>query len=136
MSPLSTTGALDPAMLMSLHGRQAPQQGVPKTPEAARAAAEDFEAFFVTQMLESMYAGVKTDGMFGGGHAEGVYRSMMLDNYGREVAARGGLGIADMVVKQMLALQEAGTTTSGDPTSLARPEPKVFPITQPKEVTP
>lgn len=32
--------------------------------------AEDFEAFFITKMMESMFEGISTDGMFGGGHAE------------------------------------------------------------------
>ena len=41
-----------------------------------RETAEDFEAFFVSSMLESMFAGIKTDSMFGGGHGEDVFRPL------------------------------------------------------------
>ena len=36
------------------------------------AVAEDFEAFFVSMMTESMMSGIKTDGPFGGGQGEKV----------------------------------------------------------------
>lgn len=70
-------------------------------------AAEEFESFFMTQMLEHMFEGVETDGYFGGGYGEGVYRSMMLQEYGRVLAKAGGIGIADMVNQELINLQEA-----------------------------
>ena len=75
-------------------------------PAAARAAAEDFEAVFIAQMLNHMFAGIRADGPFGGGHAETVYRSMMVNEYGRLIAQRGGLGIADHVMAEILKTQE------------------------------
>ncbi len=72
----------------------------------AEKVGRDFESFFVTQMLESMSAGLKTDGMFGGGHAEGIYRSMMNQEYGKAIIAQGGFGIAQMITEDVLALQE------------------------------
>lgn len=69
-------------------------------------AAQDFEAFFLGQMLESLFAGVPTDGMFGGGPAEGIYRSLMLQQYGRMISEAGGIGIADSVFREILTLQE------------------------------
>ena len=47
----------------------------------AKESAESFEAFFLTRMMESMFEGVSTEGMFGGGHAEKIYRSLLLDEY-------------------------------------------------------
>ena len=70
-------------------------------------AAQEFESFFLTQMLEHMFAGIETDGYFGGGYGEGVYRSMMLQEYGRVLAKAGGIGIADMVNRELINLQEA-----------------------------
>lgn len=70
-------------------------------------AAEEFESFFMTQMLENMFEGIETDGYFGGGYGEGVYRSMMLQEYGRVLAKAGGIGIADMVNQELINLQEA-----------------------------
>jgi len=72
----------------------------------SRKAAEEFESFFMTQMLEHMFEGIETDGYFGGGYGEGVYRSMMLQEYGRIIARAGGIGIADMVSRELINLQE------------------------------
>ena len=85
---------------------------VPKPTNATDVAssgktAEEFESFFITQMLEHMFKGIETDGYFGGGYGEGVYRSMMLQEYGRVLAKSGGIGIADMVGQELIRLQEA-----------------------------
>ena len=69
-------------------------------------AAQDFEAVFLSQMLESMFKGIKTDGPFGGGHAEEMMRSFMLQEYGKVMAANGGVGIADAVKRELLHAQE------------------------------
>lgn len=72
---------------------------------AARKAAEDFESVFVAQMMEPMFQGLKTDGMFGGGSGEGVFRSLLIQEVGKDVAAGGGIGIADSVYGEMLRMQ-------------------------------
>ena len=74
--------------------------------EAAREISESFEAVFLAQMLNQMSAGLKTDGPFGGGFSESIYRSMMNEQYAGTVAQRGGLGIADAVFREILNLQE------------------------------
>lgn len=72
----------------------------------ARAAAEDFEAFFIGQMLDTMFKGIRTDGPMGGGHAEQVFRGLLNQEYGKTIAGAGGFGIADMVMREMLNTQE------------------------------
>ena len=57
-------------------------------------------------MLEHMFAGVPTDGPFGGGHAEGIYRSLMLQEYGQAIARAGGIGLADELTAEILRIQE------------------------------
>ena len=74
--------------------------------EQARKTAEDFEAMFLTQMVEEMFAGLDTENMFGGGHAEKMFRSMMAEEYGKTMAKNGGVGISDMVMSEILKLQE------------------------------
>jgi Rod binding domain-containing protein len=69
-------------------------------------AAEKFEGMFLSQMFQYMFEGVDADPMFGGGSAEKMYRSLMIDEYGKQVAAKGGLGIADHVYDTLLAAQE------------------------------
>jgi Rod binding domain-containing protein len=74
--------------------------------EAARKSAVEFEGFFIAMALESMFSGIETDGMFGGGHGEQVFRSMMLQEYGKSIAERSGIGIADAVQREIISLQE------------------------------
>lgn len=75
--------------------------------ESLRKVVQEFESFFLSQMLESMFANVPTDGMFGGGPSEDIYRSLMLQQYGRLIAESGGIGIVDALTRELLAIQEA-----------------------------
>lgn len=74
---------------------------------AARAAAEEFEAVFLSTMLEGMFSGLNTDAPFGGGSSEKTYRSMLTSEYAREISRKGGIGIADQIAREMIAIQEA-----------------------------
>lgn len=74
--------------------------------DEARRTAEEFEAVFVSQMLQHMTAGIKTDGPFGGGPGEGMFRSMLNGEYAKAISGRGGIGIADHIYRQIIALQE------------------------------
>jgi Rod binding domain-containing protein len=73
-------------------------------------AAEKFEAFFISQMLEHMSAGLETDPMFGGGHGEDMWKSMLNQEYGKEISKSGRLGITEQVMKGMLKMQEQHDT--------------------------
>jgi flagellar protein FlgJ len=79
----------------------------PEAIAAARGAGQEFESFFVGQMLESMYAGMDADPTFGGGPGENAFRSLLLQEYGKATAQHGGFGIADAVQREILRLQEA-----------------------------
>lgn len=72
----------------------------------ARKAAESFEAVFIAQMLAPMFDSVPTDGPFGGGHAEKMFRSMQVEEFGKDIAKRGGVGIADSVFREIMKAQE------------------------------
>ncbi|MBK1666226.1 chemotaxis protein [Rhodospirillum rubrum] len=78
-----------------------------KTPAEAKESAQEFESFFLGQMLQPMFSSIETEAPFGGGHAEEMWRSMMVDEYGKMIARNGGVGIADAVMRVMLANQEA-----------------------------
>jgi len=77
-----------------------------KDQKAARKAAEEFEQTFLTSMLENMFQGVETSAPFGGGHAEQQFRSVLLGEYAKDMAKSGGIGIADDVYREILAIQE------------------------------
>lgn len=112
---MTTAAGADNAMLASSGALLTPPSGIalnssgPMTPQkmaAARTAAKNFEAFFVTSMLESMYAGMKPDATFGGGNGEQMYRSLLNQEYGKEIAQQGSLGISDHILSEMIRLQE------------------------------
>jgi Rod binding domain-containing protein len=75
-------------------------------PDYVRRTAEEFEGFFLSQMFEMMFADIKTDGLFGGGQGEKIFRSLLVDEYAKSTVSRGGVGIADNIVRQLLANQE------------------------------
>lgn len=76
-------------------------------PAVADKVAKDFEAMFLQQMLQPMFAGLKgSAGPFGGGHGEDAFSSMMVDEYGKIIANRGGIGVAEMVRREILKTQE------------------------------
>lgn len=72
----------------------------------AREVAEDFEAVFLSQMMEPMFKGISTDGIFGGGQGDKIFRSLLIQEYGKIMARAGGVGLADAVMKQILKAQE------------------------------
>lgn len=77
-----------------------------KSPEMIDKAAKDFESFFLSQMLDQISKGIASDGLFGGGHAEQVFKGLLNQEYGKAIAKSGGVGIADMVRTEMLRMQE------------------------------
>ena len=95
--------------ILSTRQPQAPRPGGTSSPERANATAKEFEAFFMSQVMESMFAGIETDGPLGGGFGEGVFRSLLLQEFGKQIANRGGVGIADAVQKEILRIQETAT---------------------------
>ena len=76
------------------------------TDEKARKAAQEFEAVFLTQILETMYSGLEPNPMFGGGNAEKLFRSMINEKTAQSMAKNGGIGLADAVYSEIIRLQE------------------------------
>ena len=84
------------------------QSGVSaKTLEKIRQSAIEFEGVTIGEMLQPMFDTVDTsNGLFGGGAAEAQFRSMQVLELGKQIANNGGIGLADSVYRQMLAMQE------------------------------
>jgi len=88
---------------------QQPQAQAPKaTANAAKAdwAAKEYESVFISQFLGSMFSGIKTDGITGGGQGEEMFRSLMVNEYGKAIQQRGGFGLAAQMKAQLLKHQE------------------------------
>lgn len=102
-----------PPMPAAAAARTAAERGVAGKPaDPVQRVSQEFEAMMVSQMLDSMFAGISTGGAFGGGQAEKTWRGFMLQEYGKAIAAAGSLGIGKMVqadVARLYGEQAEGT---------------------------
>ena len=104
----TSTALMNPPMNPTLQAMQEVKSPLPaQTVAQAKRAAQNFEAQFLSQMVEHMFTGIKSDGMFGGGQGEEMFRSMMYDEFGKILARNGGVGIAAAVQRDLLKAQEA-----------------------------
>ncbi len=76
------------------------------TSQTRQVAARQFEAMLIGELSNLMFSTIATDGPFGGGHAEGIYRGMMAEHVGTAIARRGGLGLVPALDAELLALQK------------------------------
>ncbi len=74
--------------------------------DVAAKSSKEFESVFISQFLGSMFQGISTDGPTGGGEGEEMFRSLMIDQYGKSIEQRGGIGLAAAVQRQLLKTQE------------------------------
>ncbi|MDB5671884.1 MAG: chemotactic signal-response protein [Alphaproteobacteria bacterium] len=96
MSPLTPTTSLSPA----------PQVPAVKLSDKAQATARDFEAVFLGQMVKTMMGTSEAEGDFTGGSGEEMFRGVLAEKLGTEIAKRGGVGLAPKVIEQMIKMQE------------------------------
>jgi len=69
------------------------------------ATAQSFESSFLSIMMQQMFEGVDVSAPFGGGSGEAMFKSFMTDAIAKEVTKAGGVGVTDVVAKEMLKLQ-------------------------------
>jgi len=106
LSPVDLGASL--ASIGSVTSAQA--QAALRFKDKAKAAAQNFEANFLSNMFQQMFTGIDGDGPFGGSGALKVWRSFMTDQYAKSFAKAGGIGIAGMVYDTLL--KEQGLKTS------------------------
>lgn len=91
--------------------------------QKAEEAAVEFEAVFIAEMMKPMFEGLKTDGPFGGGKGEEVFRGMMLQEYGKLMTQTGGIGIASEIKEAMIRMQNEADGV--DPLSIQDTEQEI-----------
>jgi len=57
-------------------------------------------------MMSHMFEGLETDTLFGGGQGEDMFRSILVQEYGRQMSRGAGIGISDQLQKMMLRMQQ------------------------------
>ncbi len=129
MSVQGPSNYLDFAGLASLGGRA--DSG---DPEVLREVARQFEALFANMMLKSMRAASLGDGIFDSEDSES-YRDMFDRQISVELARGKGLGISEMLVRQLsgtLKRQDPDLTSeAGHGTNRGKPAPDVAPASPP-----
>ena len=92
--------AVDPKALGDLRARAA------KDPQAAlKDAAKEFETLFLDMMMKSMRTAAAGNSEFDS-EATRTYTSLLDHEYTRKLAEQGGLGLADLLVKQLSHLKD------------------------------
>jgi peptidoglycan hydrolase FlgJ len=114
MNGIAQSTVPDPRAMAQYRAAQAlntPGSGVKMNTAGIDKVAEDFEAFFAGTYFEEMFSGMEPDAITGGGEGETMFRSLMIQEYGKAVARQHKLGIADIVKRQLLSLQETQQET-------------------------
>ena len=81
-------------------------------------ASQNFESMFMSQMMQFVWSGsgaMNADETFGGGHAEEMWRGMLVDQYGSIASKTGSLGLADKVKAEMIRIQSAQQAATQQP---------------------
>ena len=78
----------------------------PQAQAKAKVTATDFEAMFLNSMFSQMTSGIKGEGPFGDTPGTGVWRSMLTEEYSKNFAKAGGVGISNDVYRTLI-LQQA-----------------------------
>lgn len=82
----------------------------PKTPgyEKLHKQAVDLEGVFLNTLMKEMFSSIDTsEESFGGGFAEETWRGIQAEQFATALAEKGGIGLADNLMSDLLRLQEA-----------------------------
>ena len=115
MSDMSTTPSstyLDFNALARLKGEAAQDPT-----KAIRQTSEQFEAYFIQQMMKTMRESIEKSDLVEGGNMD-MYQDLMDKEVSLQLVRRGGMGLADMMEKQMLRAQEASNLDMSTQTAL------------------
>ncbi|MDB5622302.1 MAG: hypothetical protein JWR39_865 [Devosia sp.] len=98
-------------MLAPAHQAYSGSSLTPAQIAKVRAQAEEFEGVFLNTLTKEMFATLKSEGGFG----EDTWRSMQSEHLAASMAQNGGLGIADQMMGDLLAMQEAAQNQINQP---------------------
>jgi len=113
--PSATSASAAADTYTNFAGLQALKHAAGKNdPAAIRKVAQQFESMFTRMMLKSMRDAVGTDPIFGSDEQK-TYQGMYDDQLAVQLSKGRGLGLADMLVKQLqkLGVQAAGAAATG-----------------------
>lgn len=80
-------------------------------PNRLRAQAEELEGVFLTTLVKEMFATVHSESGFNGGFGEETWRGMQAEQFAATLAQGGGIGLADALVSDLIAVQQSAPTS-------------------------
>lgn len=89
--------AWDPGQLITDKAKQ-----LSTSQKALKEAAVQFESLFIQQMLKEMRNTVPESDLFGKRNAEKLFQSLYDEQLAIEMAQSGGIGLSEMIYKQMV----------------------------------
>jgi flagellar protein FlgJ len=118
MIPRTATNDLSQNLAIDSKGlgelRQSARAG---TPEALKSASQQFEAMFVNMMMKSMRDATPQDGIFD--NQQTKMFTTMLDQQTSQDIAKKGIGLADVLVRQLSKTLQQQDVSAGDPMARA-----------------
>lgn len=66
-----------------------------------RNACSKMESLFLHYLLKEMRSSIDKSGLISGGRAEEIYTSMLDSEMAKEAAQRGGIGLAELLLRQL-----------------------------------
>lgn len=92
--------------LLTQQAYSQPVKTVAQNQAEAKKVSDDFESFFVFQMLELMEPDMSDNDVFGGGLGEEMFASVRNEHVADAITANGGIGLSDTIYNHLLSLQE------------------------------
>jgi len=94
---------IDAGQLLSQALTRTPKKVPGRDPRKLKEQARQFEAIFIQQMFKEMRNTVPKDGLIEPGNADDIYTQMQDAEAAKVMAHHGGIGLADLMLKQLLA---------------------------------
>ncbi|PZN93347.1 MAG: flagellar biosynthesis protein FlgJ [Hyphomicrobiales bacterium] len=81
----------------------------------AKKQADDFETMFLEQVTQQLTATAEgSEGPLGeNGLGGGIYKSQLTQQYAKQIQKAGGLGLSDVIMRDLLRVQEQAAATTG-----------------------
>ena len=113
-------GAIDSATASATRATDAAAKADAPDPKLLQ-AAKDFEAIFVRQMLKSVEKTTAAGGSAKPTAGQSTYGSMIVDTLSDSISKGGGLGLADVVARSMMAAHTLGKPAASPPGASGAP---------------
>lgn len=74
-----------------------------KEDASLKKACHDFESLMVAQMLKKMQESIQKTDLFGSSEKEEMFQDMLNDEVANELSSQNGIGLGDLIYKQLTA---------------------------------